>query len=184
MLGNLSVKWQYFLVTVILIVMVCATACTYEETSGLALEARSPAKPGQVMVAIGEVTGSGIPGGWIDNITFKVGLAPGAKSVNMQNVSIVYADAVRTETLIPIVGLRGYPLQGSWGVIEVKNEESTPNNRLEYDEEFVIQINPKAPLVPRQFIMIVVEPPSGTFLTLRRIAPPTILGGNNILAAL
>lgn len=184
MLENLSVKWQYLLLTVALIIVVCTTACTYEETSGPLQEARSPARPGQVMVVIGDVTGNGIPRGWIDNITFKVGLAPGAKSVNMQNVSIIYADAVRTETLLPIIGLRGYPPQGSWGVIEVKNEESTPNNRLEYDEEFVIQINPKAPLVPRQYIMIVVEPPAGTPMTLRRMAPPAILGGNNVLAAL
>jgi archaellin len=178
------VKWQYLLVTVILIAMVCAPACTDEETSGPAPEARSPIQPGQVMVAIGDVTGNGTPRGTIDTITFRVGLAAGGKSVKMENVSIVYADAVRMETLRPVAGLRGYPPPGSWGVIEVKNEEGTPNNRLEYDEEFVIQINPKAPLVPRQFIMIVVEPPSGTSLTLRRVTPPAILGGKNILAAL
>jgi hypothetical protein len=176
------VKWQYILVTVILILMVCIAACTDDETP--VSEERSPANPGQALVAIGDVTGNGIQGGLIDTITFKVGLAPGEKPVNMENLSIVYADAVRSETLKPAVGLRGDPPQGFWGVIEVKNEEGIVNNQLEYDEEFVIRINPKAPLVPRQFIMIVVEPPSGKPLTLRRVAPPTILEGNNILAAL
>jgi hypothetical protein len=167
---------------VILILTVCISACTDDELPPP--EARSPANPGQPLLAIGDVTGTGIPGGLIDTITFKVGLAPGAKSVNMGNLSIVYADAIRSETLKPVVGLRGNPPQGFWGVIEVKNEEGIANNQLEYDEEFVIRINPKAPLVPQQFIMIVVEPPSGTDLTLRRIAPPMIPEGNNILAAL
>ena len=36
-----------------------------------------------------------------------------------------------------------------------------PNNRLEYEEKFVIRINPKAPLVPRQLITIIVKPPPG-----------------------
>ncbi|MGB9175767.1 MAG: hypothetical protein WCB46_03410 [Methanoregula sp.] len=175
-------KWQYLLLTGILILMIYATACTDNETP--APEGRSPANPGQVMVAIGDVTGNGIPGGLIDTVTFKVGLAPGAKPVNMENISIVYADAIRSETLKPVAGLRGNPPQGSWGVPEVKNEEGISNNQLEYDEEFVIRINPKAPLVPGQFIMIVVEPPSGTSLTLRRVAPATIREGNNILAAL
>lgn len=182
--GGPGVKWQHLLVIVMLIAMVCATACTGEDTSVPAPEARSLAKPGQVLVAVGEVTGNGTPRGWIDTITFKVVLVPGAKFVNMENLSIVYADAVRSETMRPIAGIRGYPPQGSWGVIEVKNEEGAPDNRLEYDEEFVLQINPKAPLMPRQFIMIIVEPPSGTPLTLRRITPPAILGGNTILAAL
>ncbi len=176
-------KWQYFLVTMILITMVCATACI-DDTSGPAWEARSPAQPGQLMVAVGDVTGTGIPGGLIDTITFKVGLAPNATSVRMENVSIVYADAVRSETLKPVAGIRGNPPQGSWGVVEVQDEEGTPNNRLEYDEEFVIRLNPKAPLIPRQFIMIVVQPPSGPPLTLRRIAPATIAGGDAVLPAL
>ena len=173
-------KWQYLFVTVVLIAMVCATACTGEETPGP--ERRSPASPGQVLVAIGDVTGTGIPRGWIDTITFKVGRAPGAPPVPMENLTIIYADAVRSETLEAVAGIRGSPPQGSWGVIEVKNEEAAPDNLLEYDEEFVIQINPLAPLVPRQFIRIVVGHPSGTALTLNRVAPASILGGDTILA--
>jgi archaellin len=176
------VKWQYFLLTVVLVLMACIAGCTDDEIPPP--EARSPANPGQAMVAIGDVTGTGIPGGLIDTITFKVGLAPGAKPVNMENLTIVYADAIRSETLKPVAGLRGNPPQGSWGVVEVKNEEGIANNQLEYDEEFVIRLNPKAPLVPRQFIMIAIEPPSGKSLTLRRVAPSTIFEGNNILAAL
>jgi archaeal flagellin FlaB len=176
------VKWQYLQLTAILILMVCATACINDEAPPP--EARSPANPGQAMVAIGDVTGNGIPGGLIDTITFTVGLAPGAKPVNMENLSIIYADAVRSETLKAVAGLRGNPPQGFWGVIEVKNPEGISNNLLEFDEEFVIRINPKAPLVPGQFIMVVVEPPSGRPLTLRRVSPPAILEGNNILTAM
>ena len=54
-------------------------------------------QPGQVLNVFGDVTGDGIPRGTIDTITFTVGLVPGEKSVNMENVTIVYADAIRTE---------------------------------------------------------------------------------------
>jgi hypothetical protein len=99
----------------------------------------------------------------------------------MENISIVYADAIRTESLEPVKSYRGDPLQGSWGILEVMNEIGNPNNRLEYEEQFVIRINPKAPLVPRQFITIIIRPPSGTSLTIRRVSPPTIIQENNIL---
>lgn len=133
------------------------------------------------MYQIGDVTGDGIPRGTIDTITFTVGLVPGEKSVNMENVSIVYADAVRTESLIPVVGYRGDPPLGAWGILEVIGEVGTPNNRLEYEEKFLIRINPKAPLVPRQLITVIVKPPSGTSLTIRRLSPSTIIKENNIL---
>jgi archaellin len=56
------------------------------------------------------------------------------------------------------------------------------NNRLEDAERFIIRINPKAPLVPRHLITIVVKPSSGTSMTIRRAAPPAVMAENNILA--
>lgn len=174
-------KWLSLLVMVILSVAVLAAGCTDEEIPGPALPGADAVLPGQVLVTIGNVTGDGIPRGTIDTITFTVGLAPGEKSVNLENISIVYADAIRTESLIPIEGFRGDPPQGSWGILEVQNEAGSPNNRLEFEERLVIRINPKAPLVPRQFITIIIKPPSGTPLTIRRVSPPTIVKENNIL---
>lgn len=181
---NLRVKWQYLLMTGILVALAGAAACIGDESSGLSPDTRSPAWPGQAMVAIGEVTGTGIRGGIIDTITFRAGLVPGEKPIPLENLSIIYADAIRVETLRPMDGIRGDPPQGSWGVIAVENEEGAPNTRLEYDEEVVLRLNPLAPLVPRQFIMIVVQPPSGPPLTLRRASPPTILEGPVVLAEL
>ncbi|MDP3396940.1 MAG: hypothetical protein Q8S57_09805 [Methanoregula sp.] len=173
-------------ISIILIVLVFAGACT-ENTAPVQLaEQRSLAPPGQPLVAIGEIIGVGQLGGvlvsgTIDTITFKVGLAQGEKSINMENVTIIYGDAIRTETLVPVEGYRGSPPQGAWGIIEVKNEIGNPNNRLDDNEQFIIQINPKAPLVPRQLITIAVQPPFGKSLILRRIAPSTIMAENNIL---
>jgi archaellin len=168
-------------VMAVLIAIVLVAGCTGEEKTGPVLPVPDAILPGQVMRVIGDVTGNGIPRGTIDTLTFTVGLVPGQNTVNMENISIVYADAIRTESLEPVKSYRGDPLQGSWGILEVMNEIGNPNNRLEYEEQFVIRINPKAPLVPRQFITIIIRPPSGTSLTIRRVSPPTIIQENNIL---
>ena len=177
----MTVKLFSLLVMVILIAAVLAAGCTDEGKPGPAFPVVDAVLPGQVLVNIGNVTGNGIPGGTIDTITFTIGLVPGEKSVNTENISIVYADAIRTESLIPVESFRGDPPKGYWGILEVQNEVGNPNNRLEYEERFVIRLNPKAPLVPRQFITIIVKPPSGTSLTIRRVSPPTITKENNIL---
>ena len=175
------VKGLSLLVMVILIMAVLAAGCTDEEIPGPVVPKADAVLPGQVLVNIGDVTGNGIPRGTIDTITFMIGLVPGEKSVNMENISIVYADAIRTESLIPVEGFRGDPPQGSWGILDVQNEVGSPNNRLEFEERLVIRINPKAPLVPHQYISIIIQTPSGTPLSLRRISPPTIIKENNIL---
>ena len=115
---------------VILVAAVIAAGCTDEENPVPVLPAADAILPGQVLVNIGNVTGNGIPRGTIDTITFTVGLVPGEKSVNVENISIVYADAIRTESLIPVEGFYGDPPQGSWGILEVQNEVGSPNNRL------------------------------------------------------
>lgn len=174
-------------IAIIMVPLVFVGACTQDTTQTPPSEQRSLAQHGQLLVAIGDTTGEGqrvgmLVSGTIDTITFKVGLVPGEKSLSMENITIIYADAVRTETLVPVEGYRGYPPQGAWGTIEVINEIGTPNNRLDDNEEFVIQINPKAPLVPRQLITIAVQPPVGKSLILRRIAPATIMAENNLLS--
>ena len=130
---------------------------------------------------VGDVTGRGIPGGTIDNITFTVGLTDIHNSVDMERLSIVYADAIRTETLRPVDGFRGDPPQGHWSIVRVDKEVGNPNNRLDNEERFTITINPKAPLVPGQFITIDIKPPNGRSLTIRRVAPPTIRADNILL---
>ena len=174
-------KWLSLLVIVIITMAVFTSGCTDEENSGLIVSAADAILPGQVLVTVGNVTGNGIPRGTIDTITFTVGLVPGEKSVNLEQISVIYADAIRTESLVPVEGFYGDPPQGSWGILEIQNEIGSPNNRLEFEERVVIRINPKAPLVPRQFITIIIKPPAGTSLTLRRVSPPTIIKENNIL---
>jgi archaellin len=139
--------------------------------------------PGQPLQVFGVVTGQGIPGGTISNITFAVGLANVHDSVDMEKITIVYADAIRTETLHPVNGFYGDPPNGFWGIIQVENQVGSPNDRLDNRERFVIRINPTAPLVPRQVITIDIKPPEGRSLTIRRVAPPTILA-DNILSPL
>ncbi len=138
---------------------------------------------------IGDVTGQGIilqgvPRGTVDTITFTIGLAPGVKTVDMNNLTIAYADAVRTEILKPVEGYRGNPPPGYWGILTVENEAGNPNMRLEYNERFVIRINPKAAIVPNQVITISVKPSEGRPLIMRRVVPSTIFENDNILPVL
>jgi archaellin len=134
-----------------------------------------------ILKSIGDVTGQGIPGGTIDIITVTVGLIDPHKSVDMEHLTIVYADAIRTETLLPVEGFHGDPPKGFWSITRVENEIGDPNNRLDNEEQFVLRVNPKAPLVPRQIVTLEIKPPSGHSLTIRRVAPPTIQQDNILL---
>ncbi|MCK9581258.1 MAG: flagellin [Methanoregula sp.] len=178
----MGLKWQYLFLAVILSATILAAGCTDEEPQSTVQTVSAPVVSGQVLYVVGDVTGDGIPRGTIDTITITVGLAPGEPPVNMEEISIVYADAIRTETLIPVEGFHGNPPQGTWGILGVNGELGGSNNRLEYEEQFVIRINPKAPLVPRQLITVIIKPPEGSSLTIRRISPPTIIKENNILS--
>ena len=165
---------------------ILAAGCIGDDTSAPAPATAAPQgtlQPGQVFQVFGDVTGVGIPRGTVDTITFTVGLTPDIKTLDMEKLSIVYADAIRTETLTPVAGFRGDPQPGEWGIIAVQKEVGKPNNRIEYEEQFVIRINPKAPIVPNQVITILLKPPTGNPTSIRRITPTTIMT-DNILAPL
>jgi archaellin len=101
----------------------------------------------------------------------------------MEKLVIIYADVVHSETLPPVEGWFGDPPQGSWGILRVENEVGKPNNRLEYNERCVLRVNPRVPIVPGQLISIIVKPSEGSPVTLRRVAPSTIVK-ENILSTL
>jgi len=177
---------QYIFLTIVLILLIFLAGCTDTSTDVPPLPTMSTPpvsgnNPQEILQSFGDVTGQGIPGGTIDTITFTVGLIDSHKSVDMEQLAIVYADAIRTESLRPVDGYHGDPPKGFWSIIRVENEVGDPNNRLDNEERFVIRINPKAPLVPRQMITIDIKPPNGHSLTIRRVAPPTIQTDNMLL---
>jgi hypothetical protein len=178
---------QYVFLSMVLIILILTAGCTdtSEDISPSPTLSTLPIPgnyPQEILQSFGEVTGQGIPGGTIDTITFTVGLIDSHKSVNMENLTIIYADAIRTESLRPVEGYHGDdPPKGFWSVTRVENEVGGPNNRLDNEEQFVIRINPKAPLVPRQIITIELKPPGGHSLTIRRVAPPAIQEDNILL---
>jgi len=178
------VKREPFLLIGMLIVIVLVAGCSEESVPEVTIPPADMVQPGQVLITTGDVTGDGIAGGTIDTITFTLALVPGSAPVDMEKISIIYADTIKTETLLPVDGFRGDPARGKWGIIEVKNQIGNTNNRLEYQEQFVIRINPWAYLPAKRLVTIVVRPSTGTPLTFRRVAPATILQQNNILAPL
>jgi archaellin len=177
---------QCIFLTFVLILLILAAGCTDTSTDVPPLPTMSTLpvprnNPQAILQNFGDVTGQGIPGGTIDIITLTVGLIDSHKSVDMEQLSIVYADAIRTETLRPVEGYHSDPPKGFWSITRVENEVGSPNNRLDNEERFVIRINPKAPLVPRQIITIEIKTPNGHPLTIRRVAPPTIQADNILL---
>jgi archaellin len=134
--------------------------------------------PPQILQSIGEVIGQGTPGGIIDAVTLTVGLADLSKPINMEKLRVIYSDVVWTEYIQPVTGFWGEPPQGYWSIIRVENETGGPNNLLESGEQFVIRINPKAPIVPTQLITIQMIPAGGTPIAIRRVAPKTIRAEN------
>jgi hypothetical protein len=184
MKGQSMAKWHIVFLTLVLISGVLAAGCLGENTSTpvpSAMNLQGNLQPGQVLQVFGDVTGLGIPRGTVDTITFTVGLTPDIKTLDMEKLVVVYADAIRTETLSPVEGFRGNPSPGGWGIIAVQKEVGNPNNRIEYEEQFVIRINPKAPIVPNQVITILLKPPTGNPTSIRRITPTTVMAENLLL---
>jgi archaellin len=132
----------------------------------------------QILQSTGEVTGQGTPGGIIDTITVMVSLSDLSKPIKMEKLRVIYSDVVRTESIQPFEGYWGEPPQGYWGIIRVENEAGGPNTLLESGEQFIIRVNPKAPIVPTQLINIQLIPAGGTPLVIRGIAPKTIRAEN------
>lgn len=176
-------KWKPFLIIVFIIAAVMIAGCTDEEVP-LPMDSVStePALPGQNLVLSGDVTGDGLAGGTIDTIDITIALAPGVKPVDVEKISIVYADTIKTETLLPVEGYWGNPPQGCWGILSVIDQIGDKNSRLEDKEKFVIQLNPRAYLPAKRMAIIVVRSPAATTpLTIRRFAPAEIAAQGNIL---
>ena len=172
-----------------LILCIVTAACTSDETPPPAPPPTSVPQRGVLIQTTGNITGQGIllpgvPRGTIDTITFSIGLVPGARPLDITNTTIVYSDAVRTENLLPVEGYRGDPPAGFWGIIDTVNGAGSQNLRLEFEKQFVIRINPKAPIVPNQVITISVKPEESRPLILRVVAPPAIVPEDNLLAGL
>jgi archaellin len=180
----------YGLILVLFLVSsVFLAGCISGDTPAPAPVGGSIPQEGVLIRNFGDITGQGVilegvPRGTIDTITFAIGLAPGVKTVDLTNTTIVYADAVRTEILTPVDGYRGDPPQGYWGIIDTVNEAGNPNMRLDFDEQFVIRINPEAAVVPNQIITISVKPSEGKPLVIRHVAPSVIYENDNILPSL
>jgi archaellin len=174
------------ILSLFLIACIIASGCTDDEPPAPAPVAGIHAQPGSLIRIIGNVTGQGVvlqgvPRGTIDTITFAIGLAPGTKTLDLENMTIAYADAVRTEIIRPVEGYRGDPPAGYWGVVGTFNEMGTPNMRLDYDEQLIIRVNPRAPVVSDQVFTISIKPVEGKPLLIRLVAPATIDENDNLL---
>lgn len=175
-----------FLTTVLSIAIIFSAGCTGSETRVSQPSTATSFQPGQILQSIGDATGQGlmpqgVPRVVIDTVTFTIGLTPGTKSVDLENLTVIYADAVRTQTLTSIEGLRGDPPKGAWGILAISHEAGKPNDRLEFDEQATIRISPVAAMLPGQLITVVIKPKEGPALTLRRLIPSTVKEGENIL---
>lgn len=176
-------RYHVFIIITLLVAAILVAGCMDEDhpppADSLSVE---PALPGQDLVLVGDVIGEGLAGGTIDTIDITVALAPGAKSIDMEKITIVYADTIKTESLIPVEGYFGNPPMGCWGILNVVNQVGDKNTRIEDKEQFVIRLNPRAYLPAKRMAIIVIRAPAAaTPLTIRRFAPPEIAAQGNIL---
>jgi len=178
---------EWFAVPVIFIIVlsILTAGCFTTSTDTLPVPTMSTmpipgvtSNPAQILRSTGEVIGQGTMGGIIDTITFTVSLSDLSKPINLEKMRVIYSDVVRTESIQPVEGYWGEPPQGYWSIIRVENEMGGPNNLLESGEQFVIRVNPIAPIVPTQLITIQLIPAGGTPLAIRRVAPKTIRAEN------
>lgn len=174
---------------VIISFCVMSAGCLSDDTPQPAPPGGNGGEPGVLIQTMGDVSGqgvilAGVPRGTIDTLTFTIALAPGVTSLDLSSMTVIYADAVRTEVLTPVAGFRGNPPQGFWGIVAAPGELGNPNMRLDYSEEFTIRINPRAPVVPNQIITVSIKPYEGKPLIFRRVAPSSIREDDNVLAPL
>jgi archaellin len=175
-----------FFAGTIVIAVILSAGCIGTETRATQPLPVTSFQPGQVLQDIGYVTGQGVemqgvPRAMIDTVTFTIELTPSTKSIDLDNLTVIYADAVRTQTLTSIEGLRGDPPKGAWGILAIIHEAGKPNDRLEFDEQATIRISPAAAMLPGQLITIVVKPKEGPALTIHRLIPTTVTQGENVL---
>ena len=147
------------ILTFMVVLGIVSAGCIDQNASVPAPVGGNTPQEGVMIMNVGDVTGQGeilpgVPRGTIDTITFTIGLVPGAKPVNIENLTIVYSDAVRTETFLPVYGFEGNPPPGYWGIIGVLNALGSTNHRLEYEKQFIIRIHPRAPIVPNELITL------------------------------
>ncbi len=188
--GDPGSRWIFTMIAgVVLVAAVLLAGCTGTSPDAPPLPAPKTFSAGQVLQVIGNVTGvgvipAGVPRGTIDTITFTISLVPGATAVNLDNLTVIYADALHTMTLSPFPGFMGEPPGGSWGITAINKQFGPPNHRLDFDKQAVITINPKVAIVPGQVVTIAVKPLEGPAVTLRILSPSTIVQGVNAFTPL
>lgn len=173
----------------VLILAIVSAGCTEDQPPAPPPPSGAASQPGSLVRTFGNITGQGVilqgvPRGTIDTITFTLGLVPGTRSLDMNGTTIAYADSVRTEILTPVEGYFGEPPAGYWGITDTVNELGIRNLRLDYEEQFVVRINPKAPVIGDQVFTLSIRPPEGRPLLIRLIAPPVIQEQENTLRGL
>src|SRR5512136_747538 len=97
-----------------LIVSALSSGCISDDNPAPVPAGERIRQPGVLIQTIGDITGQGVilqgvPHGTIDTVTFTIGLAPDARTADLNNMTVVYADAVRSEILTPVKGYRGTP---------------------------------------------------------------------------
>jgi len=184
--GHPRAAWRALLPAGVLVLAVLLAGCTGTSSGTVSPPPTPTFAPGQVLQVIGDVTGNGfmltgVPRGTIDTVTFTIGLVPGIQAVNLDNLTVIFVDAVHTTTLGPVDNLTGTPGKGQWGIVAFKNQPGKPNHRLDFDKEAVISVGLKDYLVPGELFTIVVKPAEGKALSITRVAPHQIAAGDNVL---
>jgi archaeal flagellin FlaB len=129
---------------------------------------------------VGNVYGTGVTAGNMQNINFTVALAPGGTPVDFSKVVMTFSNASILETLTQANAggpYPGEPSAGAWAVTKINNDVGTNNQLLEAGEQFQISAMPTSAIYPNDKFTIEIKPGVGAAFDITRSAP----GGLNIV---
>ena len=118
----------------------------------------------------------------VEFIRFNVGLAAGGTPVDMTRTSMTFSTANTAPYTMSFDGRIGTgketdkPTAGSgeWTIFEIQPGDNTRDGTLNFAETFTIYLAPGDGLLPREHILIEIQPEIGAALAIDRTVPPSI----------
>ena len=118
----------------------------------------------------------------IEYIRFNVGLAAGGTPIDMNRTSMTFSTADTAPYAVSFDGRIGTgketdkPTAGSgeWTIFEIQPGDNTRDGTLNFAETFTVYLAPGDGLLPREHILIEIQPEIGAALAIERTVPPSI----------
>ena len=118
----------------------------------------------------------------VEFIRFNVGLAAGGTPVDMTRTSMTFSTADTAPYTVEYDGKIGTGKEpdipaaksGEWTIFEIQSNDGTADGTLNYGETFILYFAPKGSILPREYLLLEIQPEIGAALAVERTVPPSI----------